>query len=78
MHPESKTTAEGIKANVPITALLNTGGTLSVTDSTHTANIALLGNYMASSFVPSSDGHGGTLVTDPPANQQPLLTHPHA
>ena len=36
MHPKSKT---------PITALLNTGGTLSVTDSTHTANIALLGNY---------------------------------
>ena len=56
----------------------NTGGTLSVTDSTHTANIALLGNYMASSFVPSSDGHGGTLITDPPSNQQPLLTLPHA
>ena len=43
----------------------NTGGTLSVTDGTHTANIALLGNYLASSFVSSSDGHGGTLITDP-------------
>ena len=55
----------------------NTGGTLSVTDGTHTANIALLGNYMASSFVPSSDGHGGTLITDPPSSQQPLLSQPH-
>jgi hypothetical protein len=54
------------------------GDTLSVTDGTHTANIALLGNYLASSFVSSSDGHGGTLITDPPSNQQPLLTHPHA
>ena len=33
------------------------GGTLSVTDGTHTANIALLGNYLASAFVASSDGH---------------------
>ena len=43
------------------------GGTLHVTDGTHTANIALLGNYMASTFAASSDGHGGTLVVDPPA-----------
>ncbi|HEY5130523.1 MAG TPA: hypothetical protein VIJ35_25090 [Bradyrhizobium sp.] len=44
-----------------------TGGTLHVTDGTHTANIALLGNYLASTFVASSDGHGGTSVIDPPA-----------
>jgi hypothetical protein len=50
------------------------GGTLHVTDGTHTANIALLGNYLASTFVASSDGHGGTLVVDPPANQNNLLT----
>jgi hypothetical protein len=54
------------------------GGTLHVTDGTHQANIALLGNYMASVFVTASDGHGGTLINDPPASQQPLLTHPHA
>ena len=42
----------------------NSGGTLSVSDGTHTANLALLGNYMASSFATSSDGHGGTLITD--------------
>jgi hypothetical protein len=43
----------------------NTGGTLTVMDSTHTAKIALLGTYMASSFVPASDGQGGTFITDP-------------
>ena len=57
----------------------STGGTLNVTDGTHSANIALLGNYMASVFVASSDGHGGTSVIDPPAlgGVQPLVTPPH-
>jgi hypothetical protein len=58
----------------------STGGTLNVTDGTHSANIALLGNYMASVFVAGSDGHGGTSVVDPPAlgGVQPLVTPPHA
>lgn len=42
-----------------------TGGTLQVTDGTHIADISLLGNYTASTFVTASDGHGGTLVDDP-------------
>ena len=54
------------------------GGTLTVTDGAHTANIALLGNYMASTFTPSSDGHGGTLIRDPvPLNEQSSLAAPH-
>ncbi len=40
-------------------------GVLTVTDGTHTANFKLLGNYLASAFVVSSDGHGGTTVVDP-------------
>jgi hypothetical protein len=44
-----------------------TGGTLTVTDGSHTAKIALLGNYLASTFVASNDGHSGTFITDPPA-----------
>jgi len=55
------------------------GGTLTVTDGTHSANIALLGNYIASTFVASSDGHGGTNIVDPQqtsANQQMVLTQP--
>ena len=55
-------------------------GTLHVTDGAHSANVALIGNYMASVFVPSSDGHGGTSVVDPPAlgGVQPLATPQHA
>jgi hypothetical protein len=56
------------------------GGTLTVTDGSHTANIALLGNYLASTFVAASDGHGGTSVIDPPAANQnnPLAQAQHA
>jgi uncharacterized repeat protein (TIGR03803 family) len=43
----------------------NTAGILTVTEGAQAVSIALLGGYMAASFVVSSDGHGGTLVTDP-------------
>jgi hypothetical protein len=53
------------------------GGTLSVTDGTHTANIGLLGNYMASTFATSSDGHGGTnLVNHASTDQTSLVAQP--
>jgi hypothetical protein len=55
----------------------NTGGTLTVSDATHAANILLLGNYMAGSFVKSNDGGGHTLVTDPPMSEQAMLVQPH-
>ena len=41
------------------------GGTLTVTNGTQTANIALLGNYLTSGWTLSGDGHGGTVVVDP-------------
>ena len=40
----------------------NTGGMLTVSDSITTANIALLGNYTAASFVKAVDNTGHTLV----------------
>jgi hypothetical protein len=57
----------------------DTGGILSVKDGTHIAKIALLGNYMATSFVAAADGHGGTLITEAAqtANQLVPLTMPH-
>jgi VCBS repeat-containing protein len=55
----------------------NTGGLLGVTDSSHTANIALIGNYVASSFVAASDGHGGTLITESPIASQTLIGQPY-
>ncbi len=44
------------------------GGTLTITDGTNTANIALNGNYLSSTWTLSSDGNGGTVVVDPAAN----------
>jgi hypothetical protein len=63
-----------------LTNATSAGGTLHVTDGTNQADIALLGNYMASVFVTASDGHGGTSVVDPPAvgGVQPLVTPPHS
>ena len=41
------------------------GGTLTITNGTQTANIALVGDYLSSYWTVSSDGNGGTLVVDP-------------
>jgi VCBS repeat-containing protein len=55
----------------------NTGGTLTASDGTHTATIALLGQYTAASFVMSADSFGGTLIHDvTPATLTPTLTPP--
>ena len=56
----------------------NSGGVLTASDGTHVAKIALLGQYAAASFAMASDGHGGTLITDPPELiAQSQLTKPH-
>ena len=36
----------------------NTGGTVTAADGAHAASLALLGQFMASSFVTAGDGHG--------------------
>ena len=51
----------------------NSPGMLTVSDGTHTATIALLGNFSLANFIASSDGHGGTSVVDPPLHVQPVL-----
>ena len=58
----------------------HSGGTLSVGNGMHMANIALLGSYMASTFAAASDGHGGTLISEAAQTsaQTPLMTQPHA
>ncbi len=57
----------------------NSGGTLTVNDGTHLANLALLGSYMASSFVASSDGYGGTNINQSQESSNVLspLAQPH-
>ena len=53
-------------ANTTATFLGNAdGGTLTVTDGTDTAHIALVGDYLGSGWTLSSDGHGGARVVDP-------------
>jgi Ca2+-binding RTX toxin-like protein len=39
---------------------------------------AVLGQFMASSFAPASQGQASTPMADPAANQPPLLAQPHA
>jgi hypothetical protein len=58
----------------------HTGGMLTVPSRAQSASVSLLGNYMGSSFVMASDGHGGTQVTDTSQSQQqqpPLVSDPH-
>ena len=45
-----------------------TGGTLTVSDGTHTAHVALVGDYLTSGWTLSRDANGGTVVVDPPLN----------
>jgi hypothetical protein len=54
-----------------------TGGTLTASDGVYAQSLSLLGQYMASSFATSSDGHGGTLITDQSLTTvQTVLTQP--
>ena len=39
---------------------------------------ALLGQFMASSFVSAGEGHGAVPLADPSANLHPQLAQPHS
>jgi hypothetical protein len=39
---------------------------LTVKEGTHSTTLTLVGSYTTSNFSVTSDGHGGTLITDPP------------
>ena len=43
-----------------------TSGTLTVTDGAKTAHLTLIGTYASGDFQLGADGHGGTIVDDPP------------
>ncbi len=45
-----------------------TGGTLTVSDGTNSANINFTGDYVLGNFIFASDGQGGTLIMDPPVD----------
>ena len=48
----------------------NTGGTLTVTDGTVTAHLALLGQYLAAGFQDAKDAGTGTVITYTPSGAQ--------
>jgi autotransporter passenger strand-loop-strand repeat protein len=54
-------------------------GVLTVNDGLHTASIQLLlGQYVEANFTLQSNGHGGTLVVDPPAGDSYAMLTPHS
>jgi autotransporter passenger strand-loop-strand repeat protein len=57
--------------------IVSSGGVATVTDGTHTAKLAMLGSYVAANFHLTNDGHGGTLVSDPPVSSGSPIAPPH-
>jgi hypothetical protein len=55
-------------------------GTVTVSDGTHTTQLALNGTYSLANFTVSSDGNGGTSLVDPPipGGQMPSAETPSA
>jgi hypothetical protein len=49
-----------------LTSGANASGTLTVKEGSQTQSFTLVGSYTSANFSVTSDGHGGTLVTDPP------------
>ena len=64
-------TGHNFVSNAPVVAAA------SVTTSP-AAGAALLGQFMASSFVSAAEGHGALPVADPSVSQEPQLALPHA
>jgi Ca2+-binding RTX toxin-like protein len=77
INHQAVTVVDGQTTTIAAANANNTGGTSTASDGSHAANLALLGQHMASSFVAGGDGHGATPIADHPQTQQPLLTHPH-
>jgi Ca2+-binding RTX toxin-like protein len=55
-----------------------TAGTPPANNASSVVSLALLGQFMASSFVTAGDGNGMTPITDQQLSQPLLLTQPHA
>ena len=62
-------------ANWPTTH--DSGGSVGASASLQDRTIALLGQYMASSFATANEGHGDTPLADPSPDQQQHLSFPH-
>jgi hypothetical protein len=50
-------------------------GTLTVKEGTSSTTLTLVGSYTSANFSATSDGHGGTLITDPPITNGAVVTN---
>jgi hypothetical protein len=57
-----------------LTSGANASGTLTVSSGAAVENLTLLGQYSQANFSATSDGQGGTLITDPPVSNSVVLT----
>jgi autotransporter passenger strand-loop-strand repeat protein len=57
------------------TSGVNASGTLTVKEGTSSTTLTLVGSYTVSNFSATSDGHGGTLITDPPIASGAVVTN---
>jgi hypothetical protein len=57
-----------------LTTGANASGTLTVSSGATVETLTLLGQYTAANFSATSDGVGGTLITDPPASSSAIQT----
>jgi Ca2+-binding RTX toxin-like protein len=55
-----------------------TGNNVVIQSAVQAPHAALLGQFMASTFVTAGDGHGATPIAELPSSQPPLLAQPHA
>jgi hypothetical protein len=56
----------------------NAGGSAGGNSGLQDRALALLGQYMASSFATANEGYGATMFADPPPDPQHHLNLPHA
>ena len=68
----------GTGNNIVINAPAVAANTVTAGGGSPAASAALLGQFMASSFVSAGEGHGALPFADPSAGQQPQLAVPHA
>ena len=74
INGQSVTVVDGQSVTVAAMNSNNTGGASTASDGSDAA--ALLGQFMASSFVTAGDSHGATPIADPGSSHPPLLAPP--
>jgi Ca2+-binding RTX toxin-like protein len=69
---------DGGTGNNNVFGPVSAANTVTATNASLASGAALLGQFMASSFVPAGEGQGAAPVADPSASLHPQLAQPHA